>query len=830
MPMQRTFSGGEIAPAVYGGADRQRYNEALATCRNFIIMRGGGAANRQGSAFIEEVKDSSSETYLLPFIFDDTDTYVIEAGNLYFRFYREGGQVIVSGVSAWSSSTAYVVGDLVVVSGVNYYCILGNTNETPVNATYWYALTGNILEVPTPYAAADLPLLKVEQSGDVITLTHNLYPPMELKRYPTLWTLSTISTVPSIAAPTSGAGSAGAVGTATMNYQVTAAATTTYEESLPSATIVIASCVSPPTAAAPNTLTWDAVAGAAEYYVYCDNDGNGIFGFIGIGATNAFNDVGYQPDFSTTPPINQALFVNTGDYPVCSTHFQQRLVMGGSDNNPETVDASRSGSFKNFTISSPIQDDDAVEFTIAGRRVAEVRHMLEVGHLIILTASSEWAVAGDTNGVLSPTAINLLLQGEQGASDTVPVIIGKNLLYVQARGGIVRDLEYTASAYPGTVGTYEGRDLTVYATHLFEGFSIDRLDYAQTPNSIMWAVRSDGVLLGLTYLKEFEVYAWHHHDTLGLYEDVCVVPETTTPIPGGVARGKEEDAVYVIVNRTINGDTRRYVERFASRFVTDYRLDACFLDSFLTYNGINTGPITMTLSTAGAWTTTDTITITASAPFFAAGDVGARMALWIPGGAVLDGIVVLAYSSSTVVSGKPIIAVPLGLQSTATTVWSKAVMALSGLDHLDGETVSALGTGQPLGTFVVSSGAITLLAPYHVIQVGLPIVADFESLDLDDDQQVIRDKRKLVNMVSVLVEQSNGFLAGPDVNHLTQSPSPPPSTSTNPFDGSQLAPTTGIVELPIDATWEQPGRIFIRMTDPLPLKILAIIPNVGMGG
>ena len=157
--MQRAFAFGEIGPTLYGGADQGIYQRALATCRNFFVMRHGGVANRPGTDFVAEVKNSAVPTYLLKFVFSDTDTYLIEAGNQYFRFFQVGAKVAAA-PSAWSGATTYSMGDLVSSGGVNYYSIVNNNlNHAPPNASFWYAMPDAILEIPTVYLTADLPLL-----------------------------------------------------------------------------------------------------------------------------------------------------------------------------------------------------------------------------------------------------------------------------------------------------------------------------------------------------------------------------------------------------------------------------------------------------------------------------------------------------------------------------------------------------------------------------------------------------------------------------------------------------------------------------------------------
>ncbi len=820
--MQRSFVAGEIGPTLYAGADQPHYQAALATCRNFLVMRHGGVANRPGSEFVAEVKSSALPTYLLKFVFNNSQSYLIEAGNQYFRLFQLGAAVTVGVPAAWSSVASYVAGDVVAFSGVNYYCVLAHLNHTPPNATYWYVLPGSILEIPTPYQTADLARLKFIQSGDIVTLIHPSYPPAELRRFANRWTLTAISTAPAIAAPVGVAAVHGGAGALNYRYVVTAVAAGTYEESVQSAPGACTCVV--PTPAAPNTLSWTAVAGAVQYNVYLDNTGNGVYGLVGVAASNAFNDTGVTPDASNTPPVSRTLFANAGDYPQCATYWQQRLIMAGSNNEPYKAYGSRTGFFKNFGIHSPIQDDDAVSFTPIGRKFGEIRHMLEAGFPLLLTSTAEWLVQGGPDGILLPTAINPKEQSETGASYTSPVVVTDNVIYVQARGALVRDLKLNL------YGTkLQGRDLTVFSPHLFEGFSIDRMDYAAVPHSIAWCVRSDGTLLGLTYLAEFDVWGWHRHDTDGFYEDVCCIPETTPPVPGSTSRGKEEDAVYVIVRRTIGGVTKRYIERFASRTFDDYRLDAIFLDSSLTYNGINASATTVTLSTGTDFTAGESITVTASASAFTSGDVGNGITVWIPGGHVVR-IMVDTYVSGTVVQGAWTAEIPQDMQGVATTNWSRAVNSVSGLAHLEGKTVGVLANGVP-STSTVNGGALTLKDVYDIIHVGLPIVADFETLDLDSVQQEIRDKKKLMNGTSLLVNRSRGILAGQDFTHLA-----PFQESIGDELGLDILDPAGgkvhseLLELSVFKDWTKAARICVRQTDPLPLEILGVIRNGQIGG
>jgi hypothetical protein len=812
--IQRSFAGGEIAPALYGRADQAKYQTGLKTCRNFYIRKEGGVTNRPGSGLVEEIKVSATGAYFITFIYNNSQTYVIEAGAGYFRFYRNGAQIVVSGVAAYNGATAYVIGDLVVSGGVNYYCIAATTGNAPPNATYWYALTSDIYEIPTPYALADIPLIKFVQSADIVTLTHPTYDQRELTRTAhTNWKLQTITFAPSISAPT-GLANTGAAG-ATYTYAVTAVKSETYEESLQSANTTTSSVAS---AGAPVTITWAAVTGAQEYNVY--KVLNGVYGYIGVAVGTSFADTGITSDVTNTPPVTRNPFSGSGNFPATAGYYQQRRLFGRTDNAIEKIWTTRSGMSKNLTISSPLQSDDAVTFSLVGRKVSEIRHLFDIGVLVVLTSTGEWIVEGDADGILrADQPPNPRQIGYNGSADLMPLVITDSLLYVQARGTIVRDLRNEVSSTGKSA--YTGRDLTVFATHLFLGYSISRWAFAQVPNSIIWAVRSDGALLSLTYLREHEIWGWSIHDTDGVYEDICVVPEGS------------DDVVYAIVKRTINGATKRYIERFPSRQFTNILTDAIFLDSYLTYDGRNTGSRTMTLSTGATWTVDDTITVTSSTGYFVAGDVGNDIVFTDADYNITLAINITGYTSATVVTGTPSKTVPVALRSTATTAWGKAVDQLSGLDHLEAKDVGVFADGNVVANpnndayevITVAAGAIALDRRYLIIHVGLPYLCDFETLDLDVEGTQVRNKKKDITAIDLILLESRGVFAGPDFDTLDEMVAEPISDYDSPWPL-----VSGLVSMPIASTWENNGSFVVRQKDPLPLTILAAIPNGDIGG
>ena len=193
--IQTSFNAGEFSPLMSGRVDFPLYKNGLELCNNFIPIVQGGITRRPGTYYVSATKGSAAER-LMPFEFSTTQAYVLSFGDGYIRFYRNEAQIEVSGVAAYAGGTAYVIGDLVVQAGVNYYCIAATTGNAPPNATYWYALTGAIYEIPSPYTAAnDLSQIKIAQSADVMYISHPSYAPRTLSRTGhTTWVMSSYTT------------------------------------------------------------------------------------------------------------------------------------------------------------------------------------------------------------------------------------------------------------------------------------------------------------------------------------------------------------------------------------------------------------------------------------------------------------------------------------------------------------------------------------------------------------------------------------------------------------------------------------------------------------
>ena len=275
------------------------------------------------------------------------------------------------------------------------------------------------------------------------------------------------------------------------------------------------------------------------------------------------------PDTSASPP-EDIIALNSGanDYPAATTYHEQRRWFAGTNDKPQVLWATRTGTESNLTSSIPSREADAMELRIASSQYNKIRHLVALSDLIAFTAGGEFRIYSDGAPAITPTSVTIKPQGYAGASNVQPVVTTGSILYVQAQGSRIRELSYSWEA-----NSYRTVDASIMAPHRFNGYSVRDMSYSRAPDSIAWAVRDDGVLLGMTYVPDQQVYGWHAHDTTdGLFESACVVPEDN------------EDVLYVVVRRTIGANQLRYVERLRTRFFTAQD-QAFFVDSGLTYDG-----------------------------------------------------------------------------------------------------------------------------------------------------------------------------------------------------------------------------------------------------
>lgn len=818
--LARSFNGGEVTPEFYGQLADSKFQTGLALARNMEILAHGPAQNRGGFAFVRATKDSGSKkSRVIPYSYSTTQTFCIEMGAGYFRFHTNGATLLVSGAPAYSGATAYVPGNVVVQGGVNYYCTANTTGNAPPNATYWYAMpAGNIFEVPNSFAEADLFDIHYVQSQDVLTLVHPNYPPSELQRRGAIyWTLVAESFASDLTAPGSVVATPSAVDTTTTyNYKVTAVGDTGVQESLASAN---ASCTNNLlTSGRYNTITWAAATGATRYNVY--KQSNGLYGYVGQTDALTFKDDNITADISKTPPIQSTPFTGASNYPGAVSYFEQRKTYAGTLNKPQNLWLTQSGTETNLGYGIPTRDTDAIAFRIAAREANTIRHIVPLNQLILLTSSAEYRVTSVNSDALTPTSISVRPQSYVGASNVQPVIINNNLLYAAARGGHVRELGYSWQQQAYTSG-----DLSLRAPHLFDGYTILDMAFAKSPQPIAWMPSSSGNLLGITYVPEQSIGAWHHHDSFtkaaqSLIESVCVVAEG------------DEDVLYAVIQRVINNTVVRYIERKHSRLFTEAQ-DQFFVDAGASYDV----PLTIT-----GVTSTNPVVVTAAAHGFSNGDLVdisrvVGLAIVDAGGVVTSLINGKRYKVSAASTNTFALTDQDSGANIDGSTWPpylnggyvrKAISTISsGLSHLEGETVSILGDGAVMPRQVVTGGALpaALDNPCSRIQIGLPVTSDMQLLPTAFETAGYgQGRQKNVNKVWIRVNKSSGIFAGPTFNDLKEA-----KIRTDEPYGSPPNLQTGEIPIVLSPKWQADGAVCIRQSDPLALTVVAVEYEVAIG-
>lgn len=792
--IQPSMAGGEFSPALRSRVDLAKYNVGLAIAKNIIIHPHGGASNRPGLEFISEVKDSTKKPRMVDFEADAGDTYVIELGDAIMRIFRNGAIVI------------YPIG---------------------------HALVGQIVEIVTPYPIADLPGLKWEQSQDVVTFTSATYTPRDLTRYDHHdWRWTTIDFVPVAVAPT------GLTATATQAYtpaSTSGAAAEVHdykvatilangEESLPSSNATCSNILG--YTANFNTVTWSAVTGADRYAVYKAR--NGTYGLVGYTDTLTYKDVNYAANFADGPQTGRNPFDAAGKYPRVSGYFQQRRMYASTALTPVKIFGSQTGNFRNMGVSTPVKDNDALEFSLAYRKKQRILNMVALEDLILFTPTAEWKVSGNSGDILTPSSIVPKPQSFYGSADIKPIVCGEQILFVQNKGTAIRDLEYSFQA-----NRYQGLDRTIMAQHLFRTYSdpdtnnvlwFDRTiigwTWQQSPNSIIWIWLSDGGLISLTYMKEHEVWAWSRHEIDGFVEDGCTVSEG------------QEDATYFTIKRVIGGVTKRYIERLHSRQFLDIRY-AFFVDCGLSYNV----PLAITNIVVGA-----TTVVASPAHAIAAGalvtiEQVVGCALFDETGAISRSIagqyMAASVTTNTITLGDPVDGTAINTAALPAYVSGgilrKCVSTLSGLNHLAGRKVVGLADGNVIGDagelVVGLDGTLAIPNPAAVVHIGLAYTSDLQTLDLEPGQETAQGVLKSVAKCVLRVERSRGLQAGPSFDKLNLNLDRDFENFREP-----IAATTGDAEITFEPGWDKHGRVCVRQVFPLPMTVLSIVPEAQLGG
>lgn len=805
------FTAGEITPKLFGRTDISKYDNGAETVENFLVQPHGGLSRRPGTRFVSEVKNSSNAVRLIPFEFNVEQAYVLEFGPTYFRIYRDGGQV-ESGGSAVEVTTVYTASDL---AGLKFaqaadvmYVVSPNHPIYKITRTSHTAWT--FTEVTTqrgPFLDQNITtttLTPDSRDGTIrLTASASLFTADDVGRLVKIEAGFIKITAFTSATVVDGTAQELEDGRAEILPSYTAS-TISFHEGDPDATGLEHNDRIEDTAAA---FIDEGFKVGQTIIISGTTSNNNSTGHLVVDVTDSVITLAPGADLATeaadsghtiqgklvaTDEWSLGAFSKTTGFPRAVAFYEQRLVFAGTSSQPQTLFFSQGGDFENFE--SGTSADDGMVYTIGSNTVNVIRFLASTRNLIVGTSGGEFVVrASGADEAITPTNIQIKQQTSHGAADMTPMQAGNAVLFVQRAKRKVLELQFNFD-----VDGYIAPDVALISEHITEN-GLEELAYQQEPDSILWTRRGDGQLACMTYKREEQVIGWSRQIIGGVFGTGNAIVESIASIPGDL----DEDQVWVAVKRTINGATKRYVEFIRDfDFGTDVN-NAIFVDSSLTFTGV-----TSTLAGDEAADQT-TITLADASSFPSSG-------------AIKIGTEVITYTGKSTndltgcVRG---VVGPAAAHSSGATV-TQATLSLSGLSHLEGQTVSILGDGSVHPDKTVSSGAVTLERYVTKAHAGLSYNSTLQTLRVDAGSAMgtSQGKIKRINELTVRLFRSVGLKVGRDANNLDIVPFRSSATAMD----APISLFTGDKEIELNGNYDTDGQLTIRQDQPLPMNILAV--------
>lgn len=757
--VQTAFIGGEFGPNLMGRTDIAQYQSACKFVQNWIIRPFGSIVSAPGTMYVSTAKTGGATTLngvkLVPWTFSVSDAYIIEMGDKYFRFFNN---------------------DAVVVS----------TGTTPY-------------EVASVYAAPSISTTAPQfcQNKDAMYFSHSKYPPQVLTRYGAVSWATT---------------SFGFVGGPFMSGNITATTIQSSSATSGASTTLSASAnIFVPSSATTtgHVGVWWSIGSTTT----SATTGLAIQGCVKISAvTNPSTATAtvYQPLTTTSATTSWAegSWSAVRGYPSSCGFYQGRLFFARTDAEPQTSWGSKTYDFTNYAVDGGA-DDDALDIQLSATQGNDIKWLFPMNDLIAGTYGGEFAITSGLNSgnPLTPSNVQAIQMTSWGSEPVVPKKIGNFAYYVQRGAQKLREI-----SYQWTSANYISKDKTILSPQANGGGFLD-IVYQQNPDTVLWALCTNGTIATCTREVDQEVQAWARHTTAGSYTSIAVIPSQKSPY----------DEVWVIVRRTINGSQVNYIEVFQSQSIPTQQDLVFYVHSGATYNAFANTTTGISLSSMGV--TGSTIVITSGTSYFNATMVNRRLRAIGPGDTDVGEVLITGYTSGTVVIGK--VAATFNSLAFAAASWGTSVASISSLTWLEGATVTVCADGGvDYPAKVVSNGTISMGYDYFVVNVGLPYTQQIETLPQEppDAKGTSQGKKQRINQVGFKLNNSYlGFKVGRDVNHLSQFSFRDPNT---PMGMPPTFATGTIANIAFAGDYAYGATMIIQNTDPLPIEILSIITSI----
>ena len=830
-----SFISGELSAKMDGRTDFDKYSSGAKKMENFLVHPQGASTRRVGSQYIAEVKSSANKTRLIPFEFSTTQTYMLEFGNQYIRFFKDKGQITesnktITAITAanpavvTSNSHGYSNGDFVIISGVVGMTEVNNktfkvadktTNTfelqdvdgTDINSSGYTAyssggVANRIYQITSPYLTAELFELKFAQSADVMYIVHPNHEVMKLSRTDhTSWSLDEVvfTDGPYLA-------------------QNTTATTMT-----------------------PGATSGDDVTLTASASTFVSTDVGRLINFSnGYAKVRSYTSatvvkIDIKDNFDNTSAVTTwklGAFSDTTGHPSCVSFFEQRLVFAGTSDEPQTLYFSKAGDYENMTTGT--NADDAMVYTIASNQVNAIRYMKAVRTLVVGTTGGEFTVSADgTDASITPSNITIKRQSSFGSANVDAIPAGNAILFLQKAKRKIREL-----AYNFDTDGYTAPDLTILNETVTKT-GINEMSYQQSPDSIIWCVRDDGELAGLTYQRSENVVAWHRHIFGGIGQECTITVSDYANIATGtkLTFTKSNGEEVIFTSTTGTAGTNEFRTQTNNDTTADNIYTAINAHADFTVSNPSAAVVTIResshnatgfLTCVSADTTRLTVQNESAAVVESVGSISGSLnedEVWVIVKRIVNGSTrryVECFSDfdfdETSASDFKFLDSHLSYSGTSTST-------LSGLDHLEGQTVSILADGAAHADKIVSSGAITLDRSCTKACVGLAYNSVLQTMRIEGGaaEGTSQGKTKRISKVVLRLFETVGVKVGPSLAALETVPFRTTSSLLSSPVDTLLA---GDKEIEFRDDYNSDGFIFIKQDQPLPCSVLAIYPTL----
>ena len=856
-PPFNNFTAGELSPRLEGRTDVNKYFNGCKKLQNFIIHPHGGASRRPGTKYVNTVKTSANFTRLIPFEFNVEQSYILEFGNTYFRIHKDGGTVVDGSSNPIEVTTVYTtaqVSDIKFTQSADVMYLVHPSHPvqkiTRTSHTAWTISEVNFLRGPMQDPNTTTTTLTSNGrtgSGKTITASADTFVSTDVGRLIKLHDGFAKITGYTSATSVTATVQENAEGRSELMPSYTAS-TIAFFEGDPSTTGLEHNDRITDTAGGFITEGFKVgqkvtISGAsngannkstAVLIVQVSADTMLFSPSVDLVNESASASITLNGELEADSNFSLGAFSTTTGHPSAVSFFEQRLVFANTSSQPQTLFFSVGGSFEDFA--DGIDADDALTYTIGSNQVNVIRYLASSRVLIVGTSGGEFAVsASGAAEPLSPTNAQIKRQANYGSANIQPIQVGNVTMFVQRASRKVRELVYNFDS-----DSYQAPDLTVLAEHITDS-GITDMAFQQEPDNIVWCVLTDGRFVGMTYRREENVVGWHEHIIGGRFGECTVTVSDYANIATGTTLTftKSDGTTVTFTSEAAGASSPSSSTGFRPNTNNNTTADNIFtaINAHADFTVANPAAAVVTITETShngigflSCVSSDTTRLATTNE----GQAVVESIAVIPGDLNEDNVYLVVkrtVNGSTARYIETFSSFDFGTDiedaffvDSGLSYTGSAATSMSGLSHLEGQTVSILNNGATHPTKIVSSGAITLDRSTTKAHIGLAFDSTLQTMRVDagGTEGTAQGKIKRIHDVTLRLFRTVGIQVGSSETEIDRIP----FRSSADAMGSALSLFSGDKEVEFRGGFDNDGFIVVKQNQPLPTTVLAIFPRL----